>query len=422
MSNAKFCSQCGNKLEPNSRFCSQCRADTRAGTSSLPLTKSDKSGLTAFLLCLFLGTLGVHRFYVGKIGTGILMLITGGGLGLWYLYDLISIVCNNFTDKNGKYVEITRDPSSAKKIFMVVGSIFAGFLILIITFVVLIVLLVGGMADVAQNQFAALREGNIEKAYSYTSQDFQHETSLSSFKKFVNQYPFLKENVKVSFPEREIKNNIGIIRGTVRLKDGTMIPIQMQLIKENNQWKILGIHINPAGATNEEGHSSASDSSSDNTAIKVFENKKLKYTMQYPDSWQYVEPNSQSVAFGPQHATRNSYAAVNVQVVPTKKNRGLYSNTKEAADDLKQQINEKTSDVKYISTGEVELPRNPKKFHGEYFVVTYTFNKHPMKKMQFLLTSDQDQYIYMWAFTATANDYDNNLSVAKSMYESWDIK
>ena len=43
--------------------------------------KSEKSNVTALLLCFFLGVLGVHRFYVGKIGTGVLQLVTFGGLG-----------------------------------------------------------------------------------------------------------------------------------------------------------------------------------------------------------------------------------------------------------------------------------------------------------------------------------------------------
>ena len=63
--------------------------------------KSDKEWLVTLLLSLFLGTLGVHRFYVGKIGTGILQLITLGGCGIWTLIDIIMIVTGNFKDKNG---------------------------------------------------------------------------------------------------------------------------------------------------------------------------------------------------------------------------------------------------------------------------------------------------------------------------------
>lgn len=62
---------------------------------------SKKSFMATLLFCLFLGTLGIHRFYVGKIGTGLLMLITGGGFGIWFLIDFILIVVGEFKDKKG---------------------------------------------------------------------------------------------------------------------------------------------------------------------------------------------------------------------------------------------------------------------------------------------------------------------------------
>ena len=56
----------------------------------------------AALLCFFLGGLGVHRFYVGKIGTGILMIFTLGGLGIWLIIDFVMILTGSFKDKEGK--------------------------------------------------------------------------------------------------------------------------------------------------------------------------------------------------------------------------------------------------------------------------------------------------------------------------------
>lgn len=67
--------------------------------------QSDKSFVVTLLLSILLGGLGIHRFYVGKIGTGILMFLTGGGFGIWYLIDLIMIVLSKFTDKDGNVIK-----------------------------------------------------------------------------------------------------------------------------------------------------------------------------------------------------------------------------------------------------------------------------------------------------------------------------
>ena len=66
---------------------------------------SEKKLLPAFLLCFFLGSLGIHRFYVGKIGTGILWLITLGFVGIGVLVDLIMMLMGKFKDKNGQYLK-----------------------------------------------------------------------------------------------------------------------------------------------------------------------------------------------------------------------------------------------------------------------------------------------------------------------------
>lgn len=66
---------------------------------------SDKGFVPAILICLFLGGLGIHRFWVGKPGTGILMLLTLGGLGVWALIDLVMIITGKFTDGEGRLIK-----------------------------------------------------------------------------------------------------------------------------------------------------------------------------------------------------------------------------------------------------------------------------------------------------------------------------
>jgi TM2 domain-containing membrane protein YozV len=64
----------------------------------------NKKRLTTAILALFLGIFGAHRFYVGKIGTGILQLLTAGGFFIWCFIDFVLIIFGEFTDNNGNKI------------------------------------------------------------------------------------------------------------------------------------------------------------------------------------------------------------------------------------------------------------------------------------------------------------------------------
>ena len=66
--------------------------------------KSEKSWLVTLLLCLFLGGLGIHSFYVGKTGYGVIQLLTAGGCGIWTHIDFIMILLKKYTDKDGNII------------------------------------------------------------------------------------------------------------------------------------------------------------------------------------------------------------------------------------------------------------------------------------------------------------------------------
>lgn len=66
------------------------------------MSDEPKKWSTTLMLCTMAGALGVHRFYVGKTGSGVAMLLTLGGCGIWYMVDLIMILMNKFTDGQGR--------------------------------------------------------------------------------------------------------------------------------------------------------------------------------------------------------------------------------------------------------------------------------------------------------------------------------
>ncbi len=69
--------------------------------SEIPGLYSDREWLTALLLSLFVGVLGIDRFYLGHMGLGVLKLITFGGCGIWALIDVILIAVDNVKDSKG---------------------------------------------------------------------------------------------------------------------------------------------------------------------------------------------------------------------------------------------------------------------------------------------------------------------------------
>lgn len=91
-----FCIGCGRSLVATASVCPGC--GTRVAGIQTGSGISPKSRLVALLLCFFLGIIGVHRFYVGKIGSGIGQIVTLGGLGIWTLVDLIMIAAGSFRD------------------------------------------------------------------------------------------------------------------------------------------------------------------------------------------------------------------------------------------------------------------------------------------------------------------------------------
>lgn len=124
-----FCKNCGKEVSEQAVVCPACGVPTDNYTTNAatPDTQqpnivinnsntntntntningaggryAHKSKIVALVLAIFLGAFGVHRFYVGKAGTGILYLFTGGLFGIGWIIDIVMIILGSFHDKRG---------------------------------------------------------------------------------------------------------------------------------------------------------------------------------------------------------------------------------------------------------------------------------------------------------------------------------
>lgn len=95
-----FCSNCGKEVNDNAVVCLSCGAavkNVQVGRQA----EEGKDWLVTLLLAIFLGYLGIHRFYSGHTLIGIIQLLTAGGCGIWWLIDIILIAAGSYNDAQG---------------------------------------------------------------------------------------------------------------------------------------------------------------------------------------------------------------------------------------------------------------------------------------------------------------------------------
>jgi len=98
------CDKCGKKFETKEEAEKHEKVCKKEKKEHITI-KSIKDKWVVLILAILLGWLGVHRFYVGKIGTGIVYLFTGGLFFMGVIVDVILILTDSFTDKSGAFLK-----------------------------------------------------------------------------------------------------------------------------------------------------------------------------------------------------------------------------------------------------------------------------------------------------------------------------
>lgn len=100
-------------------------------TETAPTTDDGRHFLAVFFLSFMWGSLGVDRFYLGKIGTGILKLVTFGGAGIWVVIDLVLIMSGSMRDKEGRPMrEFARYKKFAAKTVIIFAVVLGAMMLL----------------------------------------------------------------------------------------------------------------------------------------------------------------------------------------------------------------------------------------------------------------------------------------------------
>jgi hypothetical protein len=98
-----FCQNCGNEVSDKAVVCVKCGCALKPSNFAEVTAPVDgKDWLTTLLLCVFLGGFGIHRFYTGSTGIGVVQLLTLGGCGIWALIDFIMILTGAYKDGEGR--------------------------------------------------------------------------------------------------------------------------------------------------------------------------------------------------------------------------------------------------------------------------------------------------------------------------------
>lgn len=102
------------------------------------------------------------------------------------------------------------------------------------------------ITDVIESMLIALKLNDTHRAYfAFTSKQFQQATSFDQFKEFAVRYPEFGKFQSITFQDKHLAGDIATFTGTLTTQDGTTSNIKFDLIRENLQWKIMGMQMNP---------------------------------------------------------------------------------------------------------------------------------------------------------------------------------
>lgn len=381
-----------------------------------------RSATTALILCIFLGFAGAHRFYAGRYGTAVLMLLTLGGLGVWVIVDIIALLTGDFRDSEGRVLEFNGPQSNAAEDqFLKFSGAIATTIVIYAGIACLVYLayavITGGMQVPIREQLQAIRNGDYAKAYTYTTRQFQKNTPLELFKKNIELIPILKNNRSYSIVSRDRMDGEGYVKVILKSVDGDTVPVKYWLAKEDSGWKIK-VMMFDTDNTRKEISTKTAEPPVANVSQRLYKDDRYNFSINYPADWQYQTGKRGMVIFSGQKDS--GYVSININVQPllTRRKGGKYADAQAFINDMHRQIEKLNGSV--VDENDIELPQNTA-IHGKAITFTYNYQGIAIKQMQFILVPGTRDLMYVWGYTAPASEYEKGLPIGKAMYESFKV-
>ena len=143
-----------------------------------------------------------------------------------------------------------------KKLKSCIAAAVAGFALI---FGLIFFFLNSNLGDVARDQLAAIKAGDIDRAYNkYTSGEYKQHISLETFRAAIQSAPAFSKNKESHFNSFSISNDTGRMSGTLVAEDGTVLPVEYEFVKENGKWKIFNINPGKIPSTDAYGEAATS--------------------------------------------------------------------------------------------------------------------------------------------------------------------
>lgn len=132
------------------------------------------------------------------------------------------------------------------KVWQAIGCAIVSIVLFVGVIIGLVFYATSGITDTADEFFVAANEGNYDRAYSLTSQQLRRATNPDQLRAFIEDYG-LDEVTDTSWGSRSINDERGELTGTLTTESGGSIPVEIDLVQENGQWKIVYVNVDTAG-------------------------------------------------------------------------------------------------------------------------------------------------------------------------------